>query len=76
VLTGDRQETAINIGYACRLLIEEMTLIICNEETKEATKEFLTQRIAELDSEPLGEGEEEVCLDRRGSFFSSFFFLS
>jgi len=53
-----------------------MTLIICNEETKEATKEFLTQRIAELDSEPLGEGEEEVCLDRRGSFFSSFFFLS
>ena len=59
VLTGDRQETAINIGYSCRLLIEEMTLIICNEESKEATREFLLQRIEEFDSQPLAEGEEE-----------------
>ncbi|KAG1148716.1 hypothetical protein G6F37_003158 [Rhizopus arrhizus] len=27
VLTGDRQETAINIGYSCKLLNEEMSLI-------------------------------------------------
>ncbi|PFX14576.1 putative phospholipid-transporting ATPase IA [Stylophora pistillata] len=33
VLTGDKQETAINIGYACRLLTPEMKLLICGEET-------------------------------------------
>lgn len=31
VLTGDKQETAINIGYSCRLLTQAMTLIIINE---------------------------------------------
>lgn len=35
VLTGDKQETAINIGYSCKLLSHEdgMELIILNEET-------------------------------------------
>ena len=27
VLTGDKEETAINIGYSCRLLEPHMTLI-------------------------------------------------
>ena len=31
VLTGDKQETAINIGYSCHLLTQTMTLIIINE---------------------------------------------
>lgn len=30
VLTGDKQETAINIGYACRLLTNDMQLIYVN----------------------------------------------
>lgn len=47
VLTGDRQETAINIGYSCKLLTEEMDLIICNEEEHEATKSFLETKLAE-----------------------------
>lgn len=38
VLTGDRQETAINIGYSCRLLSEEMNLLILNYPTFEETK--------------------------------------
>lgn len=29
VLTGDKQETAINIGYSCRLLRDELNLLIC-----------------------------------------------
>lgn len=33
VLTGDKQETAINIGYSCRLLSHGMELIILNEES-------------------------------------------
>jgi phospholipid-transporting ATPase len=31
VLTGDKQETARNIGYACRLLTKNMELIVMNE---------------------------------------------
>jgi len=51
-LTGDRQETAINIGYSCRLLTEDMTLIVCNEETFEETKEFLQTKNQELEANP------------------------
>lgn len=35
VLTGDKMETAINIGFACRLLRQEMKQIIINLETAE-----------------------------------------
>ena len=31
VLTGDKQETAINIGYSCRLLTQGMQLLVLNE---------------------------------------------
>lgn len=33
VLTGDKQETAINIGYSCKLLSHGMDLIILNEDS-------------------------------------------
>ena len=36
VLTGDKEETAINIGYACNLLRENMKLILVNGRTSEA----------------------------------------
>ncbi|KAI8850835.1 hypothetical protein BC829DRAFT_143232 [Chytridium lagenaria] len=45
VLTGDRQETAINIGYSCKLLTEEMNLIICNENNHADVKEFFHSKI-------------------------------
>lgn len=45
VLTGDRQETAINIGYSCKLLNEEMSLLICNATTAPETKEFLERKL-------------------------------
>jgi phospholipid-transporting ATPase len=45
VLTGDRQETAINIGYASKLITEEMSLIVCNEDTREATRAFLLDKL-------------------------------
>lgn len=31
VLTGDKQETAINIGHSCHLLTQAMTLLVVNE---------------------------------------------
>ncbi|CAO3680797.1 unnamed protein product [Umbelopsis ramanniana] len=48
VLTGDRQETAINIGYSCRLLNEDMSLIICNEDNHFGTKTFLEAKLHEV----------------------------
>uniref|UniRef100_A0A8C4NHG0 Phospholipid-transporting ATPase n=1 Tax=Eptatretus burgeri TaxID=7764 RepID=A0A8C4NHG0_EPTBU len=41
VLTGDKQETAINIGYACKLLTQSMTVLIANEESLDATRNTL-----------------------------------
>jgi phospholipid-transporting ATPase len=60
VLTGDRQETAINIGMSCKLISEDMTLLIINEESAEATRASLQKKmdavmsqIASGDAEPL-----------------------
>lgn len=52
VLTGDRQETAINIGMSCKLLSEDMNLLIINEETKEDTKYNLQEKINALKNHP------------------------
>lgn len=46
VLTGDRQETAINIGYSCKLISSEMQVLVCNETTAAATKEWLRTNLA------------------------------
>lgn len=45
VLTGDRQETAINIGMSCKLLSEDMTLLIVNEETPSATGDNIQKKL-------------------------------
>ena len=45
VLTGDRQETAINIGMSCKLISEDMTLLIVNEETAVATRENIQKKL-------------------------------
>ncbi|KAG5645430.1 hypothetical protein DXG03_006254 [Asterophora parasitica] len=45
VLTGDRQETAINIGMSCRLISESMNLVIVNEENARDTQDFLSKRL-------------------------------
>jgi phospholipid-transporting ATPase len=48
VLTGDRQETAINIGYSCKLITPDMNLVICNESNKQETKIFLENSLSNL----------------------------
>lgn len=45
VLTGDRQETAINIGMSCKLLSEDMNLLIVNEETFEDTSANIQSKL-------------------------------
>lgn len=50
VLTGDKQETAINIGYSCQLLKEDMMLIILNEASLDVSDKYhiLYQFLAEF----------------------------
>ena len=44
VLTGDRQEMAINIGLSCQLISEYMNHVIVNEESELVRKEFVSKR--------------------------------
>lgn len=50
VLTGDRQETAINIGFSCKLLSPEMNLMICNETNLAETKLNLERKLLNIKS--------------------------
>ena len=60
VLTGDRQETAINIGMSCKLISEDMTLLVVNEESLEATRNNLTNKLSAIRSQMPGHGELEA----------------
>ncbi|KAF3778877.1 Phospholipid-transporting ATPase 1 [Nymphaea thermarum] len=55
VLTGDKQETAISIGYSCSLLTEEMVQIIINRDSNESCRKRL-QEAKVIVSERLVEG--------------------
>ncbi|PKA58527.1 Phospholipid-transporting ATPase 1 [Apostasia shenzhenica] len=46
VLTGDKQETAISIGYSCKLLTGDMTQIIINSHSKDSCKKSLEDALA------------------------------
>ncbi|ODA78810.1 hypothetical protein RJ55_06194 [Drechmeria coniospora] len=58
VLTGDRQETAINIGMSCKLLSEDMMLLIVNEESSAATRDNLQKKIDAIRTQ--GDGTIEM----------------
>lgn len=60
VLTGDRQETAINIGMSCKLISEDMSLLIVNEESAEGTRENLTKKLTAIRSQSDSQAELET----------------
>ena len=45
VLTGDRQETAINIGYSCRLISESMSVLVVSEAAPADTRDALQRSL-------------------------------
>lgn len=51
VLTGDRQETAINIGMSCKLISEDMTLLLVNEENATDTRANIERKLAAINSQ-------------------------
>uniref|UniRef100_A0A0E0NUG3 Phospholipid-transporting ATPase n=1 Tax=Oryza rufipogon TaxID=4529 RepID=A0A0E0NUG3_ORYRU len=46
VLTGDKQETAISIGFSCKLLTREMTQIVINSNSRESCRKSLDDAIS------------------------------
>ncbi|KNE54958.1 phospholipid-translocating P-type ATPase, flippase [Allomyces macrogynus ATCC 38327] len=55
VLTGDRQETAINIGFSCRLLTPSMVLLIINEPSPAAIARRIDEHKATMAADPEAE---------------------
>ena len=60
VLTGDRQETAINIGMSCKLISEDMTLLIINEESSAATRDNISKKLNAIRTQSAGGMEMET----------------
>lgn len=60
VLTGDRQETAINIGMSCKLISEDMTLLLVNEDNPIATRDNLTKKLEAVRSQAASGGESDA----------------
>uniref|UniRef100_A0A8C8SPM6 Phospholipid-transporting ATPase n=1 Tax=Pelusios castaneus TaxID=367368 RepID=A0A8C8SPM6_9SAUR len=60
ILTGDKQETALNIGYSCKLLSQNMSLILLNEDSLDATRASLTHHCTNL-GDSLGK-ENDIAL--------------
>ncbi|XP_043701976.1 phospholipid-transporting ATPase 1-like [Telopea speciosissima] len=46
VLTGDKQETAISIGYSCKLLTSDMTQIIINSNSMQSCRKSFEEGMA------------------------------
>jgi phospholipid-translocating ATPase len=63
VLTGDKQETAINIGYSSKLLVEDMRVFIINAEEKGAVEKQLTDAKDEIVNCEEGKTVEEQSTD-------------
>ncbi|KAH0786412.1 phospholipid-translocating P-type ATPase, flippase family protein [Histomonas meleagridis] len=50
VITGDKRETAINIGYACSLLSNDMELIILDNDDPDKLKETLIESLDKIEN--------------------------
>ncbi|XP_032306243.1 probable phospholipid-transporting ATPase IA isoform X4 [Drosophila ananassae] len=63
VLTGDKQETAINIGYSCRLISHSMDIIILNEESLDATRDVIQRHYGEFKSSMAKDANVALVID-------------
>jgi len=49
VLTGDKQETAVNIAHSCKLFAEDMRLILLNAKSKDMAESLINQSLEAID---------------------------
>ncbi|MGH0146886.1 UNVERIFIED_CONTAM: hypothetical protein FKN15_014113 [Acipenser sinensis] len=63
ILTGDKQETAINIGHSCKLLKKNMGMIVINEDTLDGTRETLSHHCGKLGDALFKENDCALIID-------------
>ncbi|XP_035380673.1 probable phospholipid-transporting ATPase VA isoform X1 [Electrophorus electricus] len=61
VLTGDKQETAINIAYACKLLDPEEEIITLNADSQEACAVLLDESLHYIQAKFLCSSSADPC---------------
>ncbi|XP_051987013.1 phospholipid-transporting ATPase VA-like [Xyrauchen texanus] len=71
VLTGDKQETAINIAYACKLLDPEEEIITLNADSQEACAVLLENSLHYIQAKFLCNPSPDPVRDYTGVHFSS-----
>ncbi|XP_051996766.1 phospholipid-transporting ATPase VA-like [Xyrauchen texanus] len=70
VLTGDKQETAINIAYACKLLDPEEEIITLNADSQEACAVLLENSLHYIQAKFLCNSPPDPARDYTGVHFS------
>ncbi|CAG05674.1 unnamed protein product, partial [Tetraodon nigroviridis] len=68
VLTGDKQETAINIAYACKLLDPEEEILTLNADSQEACALLLEESLHYLQAKFLCNAAEHTAKSDHGGF--------
>ncbi|XP_029297359.1 probable phospholipid-transporting ATPase IA isoform X4 [Cottoperca gobio] len=63
ILTGDKQETAINIGHSCKLLTKNMGMLVINEDTLDRTRETLSHHCGVLGDALYKENDFALIID-------------
>ncbi|OWR45528.1 hypothetical protein KGM_215959 [Danaus plexippus plexippus] len=63
ILTGDKQETAINVAHSARLLHAAMPLLILNEDSLDGTRESLSRHLADFGENLRKENEVALVID-------------
>ncbi|XP_060800774.1 probable phospholipid-transporting ATPase IA isoform X1 [Amyelois transitella] len=63
VLTGDKQETAINIAHSCRLIHTSMPLIILNEDSLDGTRDTISRHVADFGDNLRKQNEVALVID-------------
>ncbi|ELW59612.1 putative phospholipid-transporting ATPase IA [Tupaia chinensis] len=63
ILTGDKQETAINIGHSCKLLKKNMGMIVINEGSLDGTRETLSHHCTTLGDALQKENDFALIID-------------
>ncbi|KAM3958124.1 ATPase phospholipid transporting 8A1 isoform 2-T2 [Aphomia sociella] len=63
VLTGDKQETAINIAHSARLLHSNMPLLVLNEDSLDGTRETISRQSTEFGENLRKQNEVALIID-------------
>jgi phospholipid-translocating ATPase len=68
VLTGDKQETAINIAYSCRLFSKDMDIIKLNARSRDAADKIIQFHLDSIEDELKDMSPEESTSREKYSF--------